>query len=301
MMSTIAAAHLPSCWYIHNHLNVHHHAQQKRKLTPLSLANADSQIPIRNIYGTSLPQTHNCSKGKESNNRARYNSNSNQNHKHPFFRQYFPVIDTKYSNNQNPKTRKHNRHQVDEQRQFKANKESRVLFTDMWWVDMKAAFGQRINLEGILCTTMVILKDPKLALPHISVPDIRYVDWAELRRKGFKGVVFDKDNTITAPYSLMPWPPLESSLEHCKSEFGPDIAVFSNSAGNYSMDHFKIVNFMVVVVAHTMVFCCFIGVLNQDFMSMTMMVQKLPCLRVQLELKSSDIVSVAFLFRALIL
>ncbi|KAK7289597.1 hypothetical protein RIF29_03348 [Crotalaria pallida] len=239
MTSTIAAAHVPSCWYIHNHLNVPHHAQKKRKLTTLSLADADSQILIRNINGLSLPQTHSCSKGKESNNRARYNSHSNQNHKHTSFRQYFPLIDTKDTNNQNPKTRNNDQHQVDEdeQREFKANKEARVLFTNMWWVDMKAAFGQRINLPGILTSTMVILKDPKLALPHISVPDIRYIDWAELHRKGFKGVVFDKDNTITAPYSLTPWPPLESSLERCKLEFGPDIAVFSNSAGLYEYDH----------------------------------------------------------------
>lgn len=260
MHSTVAVAQLPSCWYlIHNHLNVHRHAHQNRKLTTLSLANADSQITIRNIYSPSLPQTHNCSKGQESNNRARYNSNSNQNHKHPLFVQYFAVIDTEDTNNQNPETRNHNQRQVYKQGEFKENKEARVLFTNMWWVDVKAAFGQRINLEGILCSTMVILKDPKLALPHISIPDIRYIDWAELRRKGFKGVVFDKDNTITAPYSLTLWPLLESSLERCKAEFGPDIAVFSNSAGNSSM-HFKIVvNFMVLVVAHsrTMVFLLF--------------------------------------------
>ncbi|CAL0308281.1 unnamed protein product [Lupinus luteus] len=107
----------------------------------------------------------------------------------------------------------------------------------MWWVDIKAALGQRINLEGILCSTMVILREPKLALPHISVPDIRYIDWAELHRKGFKGVVFDKDNTITAPYSLTPWPLLESSLQRCQSVFGPDVAVFSNSAGLHEYDH----------------------------------------------------------------
>ncbi|KAH1034717.1 hypothetical protein GYH30_054911 [Glycine max] len=238
MLSTTAAAQLPSCWYlIPSHLNVHHHAQQKRKLTTLSLANADSRIPLRNFYGLSLSQTHNCSKGKESNNRARYNSNLNQNHRHLLFLQFFPDSDTEDSNNQNPRTRNHCQHQVDEQREFKENKEARLLFSNMWWVDVKAALGQRINLEGILCSTMVILKDPKLAMPHISVPDIRYVDWAELRRKGFKGVVFDKDNTITAPYSLKSWPPLESSLECCKSEFGHDIAVFSNSAGLHEYDH----------------------------------------------------------------
>lgn len=107
----------------------------------------------------------------------------------------------------------------------------------MWWADLKAALGQRINFEAIICTTVVVFKDPKFALPHISVPDIRYIDWAELRRRGFKGVVFDKDNTLTAPYSLTPWPPLGYSLESCKSEFGADIAVFSNSAGNYGVNN----------------------------------------------------------------
>ncbi|KAK8469378.1 hypothetical protein PHAVU_005G057920 [Phaseolus vulgaris] len=237
MLSTTAAAQLPSCWYhIPSHLNVHHHAQQKRKLTTLSLANADSQISLRNFCGLSLPQTHNCSKGQESNNRSRYNSNLNQNHKHLLFLQFFPDSDTEDTNNQNLRTRNHYQHQVDKQGEFKENNKAR-RFTNMWWVDVKAALGQRINLEGIICSTMVILKDPKLAMPHISVPDIRYVDWAELCRKGFKGVVFDKDNTITAPYSLKPWPPLESSLESCKLEFGHDIAVFSNSAGLHEYDH----------------------------------------------------------------
>ncbi|XP_027932062.1 uncharacterized protein LOC114187874 isoform X2 [Vigna unguiculata] len=184
----------------------------------------------------SLPQTHNCSTRQDSNNRFRHHSNLNQNHKHILFLQFFPDRDTKDANNQNSRTRNYYQHQVDKQGEFKKNNKA-SLFTNMWWVDVKAALSQRINWEGILCSTMVILKDPKLAMPHLSVPDIRYVDWAELRRKGFKGVVFDKDNTITVPYSLKPWPPLESSLECCKLEFGDDIAVFSNSAGLHQYDH----------------------------------------------------------------
>ncbi|KAL3508979.1 hypothetical protein ACH5RR_028380 [Cinchona calisaya] len=101
----------------------------------------------------------------------------------------------------------------------------------MWWVDLKAAIGQRINLEGISSSVRILAKDKHLVIPHVSVPDIRYIDWAELKRRGFKGVVFDKDNTITAPYSLSLWPPLGSSIEQCKSLFGDNIAVFSNSAG----------------------------------------------------------------------
>ncbi|XP_041005340.1 phosphatidylglycerophosphate phosphatase 1, chloroplastic/mitochondrial isoform X1 [Juglans microcarpa x Juglans regia] len=106
----------------------------------------------------------------------------------------------------------------------------------MWSADLKAALGQRLNLEGIVSSAMVVVKDRHMALPHVSVPDIRYIDWIELHRRGFKGVVFDKDNTLTAPYSLKLWGPLCSSLELCKSVFGPEIAVFSNSAGLYEYD-----------------------------------------------------------------
>ena len=111
--------------------------------------------------------------------------------------------------------------------------------TNMGWADVKAALGQRFNFGAIVRSAMVLTKDKHLALPHVSVPDVRYVDWPELHRRGFKGVVFDKDNTITAPYSLTLWGPLGSSLEQCKSVFGPDIAVFSNSAGNFWQNPFE--------------------------------------------------------------
>ncbi|KAK6142284.1 hypothetical protein DH2020_022632 [Rehmannia glutinosa] len=105
------------------------------------------------------------------------------------------------------------------------------ISSNMWWTDLKAALGQRINLEGIACSIGILSKDNHLVIPHVTVPDIRYIDWAELKKRGFKGVVFDKDNTITVPYSLSLWEPLESSIEHCKTLFGNNIAVFSNSAG----------------------------------------------------------------------
>lgn len=113
------------------------------------------------------------------------------------------------------------------------SEKARDLFTNMWSADLKAALGQRLNLEGIVSSAMVVVKDRHMALPHVSVPDIRYIDWIELHRRGFKGVVFDKDNTLTAPYSLKLWGPLSSSLELCKSVFGPEIAVFSNSVGKF--------------------------------------------------------------------
>ncbi|XP_014516883.1 uncharacterized protein LOC106774410 isoform X1 [Vigna radiata var. radiata] len=246
--SSVTHHHSPKCFLLHpqagagfkakekQNLRVVHAAEAASPTTTTTNANIAERWLLEPVGSLSLPQIQNCSKRQESNNRSRHNSNLNQNCKHILFLQFFPDSDTEDTNNQNPRTRNYYQHQVEKQGEFKENNKAR-LFTNMWWIDVKAALSQRINWEGILCSTMVILKDPKLAMPHISVPDIRYVDWAELRRKGFKGVVFDKDNTITVPYSLKPWPPLESSLECCKLEFGDDIAVFSNSAGLHQYDH----------------------------------------------------------------
>nr|GLL47253.1 uncharacterized protein LOC109162082 isoform X1 [Ipomoea trifida] len=111
-----------------------------------------------------------------------------------------------------------------------------VFLTNMWWTDMKAALGQRINVEGLTSSLGIFAKKKHLVIPHIAVPDIRYIDWAELKRRGFEGVVFDKDNTLTFPYSLRLWSPLRSSIEQCKALFGNNIAVFSNSSGLFEYD-----------------------------------------------------------------
>jgi len=66
----------------------------------------------------------------------------------------------------------------------------------------------------------------------VSVQDIRWLDWAELRRAGFRGVVFDKDNTLTAPYAPALWPPLAAAFDQCRTAFPPGaLAIYSNSAG----------------------------------------------------------------------
>ncbi|XP_077243692.1 haloacid dehalogenase (HAD) superfamily protein isoform X2 [Tasmannia lanceolata] len=98
-----------------------------------------------------------------------------------------------------------------------------------WW---NGALSQRFNLAGILSSVTVVSRDSHLALPHLSVPDLRWIDWSHLYNRGFRGVVFDKDNTLTTPFSLTLSPTLATSLDRCKSTFGhTKLAVFSNSAG----------------------------------------------------------------------
>ncbi|KAK1282228.1 hypothetical protein QJS10_CPB22g01177 [Acorus calamus] len=106
---------------------------------------------------------------------------------------------------------------------------------DMNW---RQSLGQRFNWGGIV----EVLgggggaERGSLAIPHLSVPDIRWIDWKELERLGFRGVVFDKDNTLTAPYSLSLWPSLSHSLRQCLLVFPGRVAIFSNSAGLYEYD-----------------------------------------------------------------
>lgn len=98
---------------------------------------------------------------------------------------------------------------------------------------MLGKLGQSFNSAGIASSVSVFLRDHHLALPHLSVRDIRSIDWRDLKSRGFKGVVFDKDNTLTAPYSNSLWPSLSNSLDDCKLVFQGNVAILSNSAGAF--------------------------------------------------------------------
>jgi phosphatidylglycerophosphatase GEP4 len=86
-----------------------------------------------------------------------------------------------------------------------------------WW---RRALGQRFNPAGVA------------AVAAVAASNIRWLDWAELRRAGFRGVVFDKDNTLTTPYAPALWPPLAAAFDQCRATFPPGaLAIYSNSAG----------------------------------------------------------------------
>lgn len=91
---------------------------------------------------------------------------------------------------------------------------------------------QNFNSAGVgLFMSMVLGGNSSLALPHLSVRDITHVDWEALQAAGFKGCVFDKDNTLTAPFALEVDPPLRRSLDRCMEVFGGRVVLYSNSAG----------------------------------------------------------------------
>lgn len=69
-------------------------------------------------------------------------------------------------------------------------------------------------------------------MPHFSVKDISCINPQKLKEKGIRGIIFDKDNTLTAPFEINIHPSIVHSFEEYKRIFGiQNIVILSNSAG----------------------------------------------------------------------
>ncbi|GFR41616.1 hypothetical protein Agub_g2341 [Astrephomene gubernaculifera] len=98
-------------------------------------------------------------------------------------------------------------------------------------VSRMARMQQNFNSAGVGLFLSMFGGNQSLALPHLAAPDIRHVDWEGLRAAGFRGVVFDKDNTLSLPFALEVEPRLRSSLASCLRAFEGRAVLYSNSAG----------------------------------------------------------------------
>lgn len=97
--------------------------------------------------------------------------------------------------------------------------------------------GQSFNGAGIASFFYILRREPSLAVPHVDTPDLRNVKWEELRRAGFKGCIFDKDNTLTEPYAMKVHPFASQALTECIRVFGKEkVVLYSNSAGLTQFD-----------------------------------------------------------------
>lgn len=91
---------------------------------------------------------------------------------------------------------------------------------------------QSINYQAI-ATMASVMRRPYLASPHVSVPTVSELDFVTMRdRCGIRAVVFDKDNTLTAPYVDTIHARAVPGLERALRAFGSSrVAILSNSAG----------------------------------------------------------------------
>lgn len=97
---------------------------------------------------------------------------------------------------------------------------------------------QTINAKAIL-TLASVARRPALLVPHLSVPTISDVNYEALRQY-CGGVLFDKDNTLTAPYASDIHPDAHEGLKNAIQAFGVDrVAILSNSAGTNDDPEYK--------------------------------------------------------------
>lgn len=94
------------------------------------------------------------------------------------------------------------------------------------------AMVQSLNTKALV-TLASVIRRPSLLVPHVSVPTISHLNYTALKEcAGIRAVVFDKDNTLTAPYALAVHPDAVEGLQAAIAVFGTDnVAIFSNSAG----------------------------------------------------------------------
>lgn len=93
---------------------------------------------------------------------------------------------------------------------------------EIWFWYFHIASSQLLSVCIALLTTHLIALD---------VGDIRY---SKLKERGIKAVIFDKDNTLTAPYAAEWYSSrIADCIRDCQDEFGvQNVAICSNTVGS---------------------------------------------------------------------
>mmetsp|Transcript_5775 Transcript_5775/g.13849 ORF Transcript_5775/g.13849 Transcript_5775/m.13849 type:complete len:243 (-) Transcript_5775:464-1192(-) len=99
---------------------------------------------------------------------------------------------------------------------------------------------QSLNTKA-LATLAYVLRHPTILVPHVSVANVSELNYRAMKeRAGVKAVVFDKDNTLTAPYGNVIHKDAAKGLESAKEIFGAsNVAIMSNSAGTLDDPEYK--------------------------------------------------------------
>ncbi|EGD76218.1 hypothetical protein PTSG_00921 [Salpingoeca rosetta] len=91
---------------------------------------------------------------------------------------------------------------------------------------------QWLNIPGIRAAWRAA-RDASVIAPHCAVTDIRQCNFADLRARGYRYVIFDKDNCIALPYSNTLHSLVKDAWAECLGAFGKEnVVIVSNSAGS---------------------------------------------------------------------
>eukprot|EP00730_Choanoeca_flexa_P020325 TRINITY_DN9933_c0_g1_i1.p1 TRINITY_DN9933_c0_g1~~TRINITY_DN9933_c0_g1_i1.p1 ORF type:complete len:191 (+),score=25.33 TRINITY_DN9933_c0_g1_i1:27-599(+) len=89
---------------------------------------------------------------------------------------------------------------------------------------------QWLNTAGMRAVYELI-RQPSLLRPSYVVQDIRQLPLKQLRERGIRYLIFDKDNCITKPYELSVHAPFANCWSNLQQDYRDRIYIVSNSAG----------------------------------------------------------------------
>ena len=98
---------------------------------------------------------------------------------------------------------------------------------------MRLLSRQSWNPLALIATARTLIRRPGLLVPHVAVRNVDELNYDALRAAGVASIIFDKDNTLTAPYVDTAHIDVSDAIERAKDAFGADnCIVLSNSAGS---------------------------------------------------------------------
>ena len=97
--------------------------------------------------------------------------------------------------------------------------------------------GQMVNIPGMLAP-LLVARHPSWAIPHYTVPNINHIDFKEALGYGIKGVVYDKDNTLTPPLQEGDiHPNVQDAFDKSVLRFGANNVIISSNSVGSNDDH----------------------------------------------------------------
>ena len=98
---------------------------------------------------------------------------------------------------------------------------------------MRLLSRQSWNPLAFIATARTLIRRPGLLVPHVAVRNVDELNYDALRAAGVASIIFDKDNTLTAPYVDTAHIDVSDAIRRAKDAFGADnCIVLSNSAGS---------------------------------------------------------------------
>eukprot|EP01041_Mallomonas_annulata_P012728 gene12728-26812_t len=98
-------------------------------------------------------------------------------------------------------------------------------------LSLKGFLRQTINKQAFFAISKSLGR-PSLCIPRLQISSLDQLNLSLLKECGIRGIIFDKDNTLTITYMDELHPSVVQTVQECKKQFPSGLAILSNSIGS---------------------------------------------------------------------